>query len=44
MQNKILNRPDTKETLPNVQTAKDTGTPKTTATLNRDTLNAQVTT
>jgi hypothetical protein len=40
---KDLNRPDTNEILSNMQTAKDMGTPKTTATLHRDALNAQVT-
>jgi hypothetical protein len=39
-----LNHPNTKETLPNVQTAKDTGKSKTTVTLNRDASNAQVAT
>jgi hypothetical protein len=39
-----LNRSDTKESLPNVQTAKAKSTPKTAATLNRNALNAQVTT
>jgi hypothetical protein len=32
--------PDTKETLPNVQTAKDMSTPKTTATSTQDASNA----
>jgi hypothetical protein len=37
-----LNRPDTKEILLNVQTAKDMGTRRTTATLNQGASNAQV--
>jgi hypothetical protein len=36
VQNKILNRPNTKEILLNVQTVKDIGTPKIIAISKRD--------